>query len=137
MKMLIYVPAKLALLNNATVSGNVDYAVSRELAAEVVDHRVADLLARFAIDDSAEPAPGVHRLVVANAADDAVLDALLGLKSQLDAARRWAESDSTRVPSYVRQIWNRYPHSLYRGLLGGAVTEKICEIEGAPSPEAP
>lgn len=136
MKILIFVPTKLALANGSNESGAIDYDVSPGLAWEIGDRCLDTVAGKFAVHHQTRVAPDVHRLVCACASDDAILDALLSLKHQIDMARSWARARLTDgpgiVPDYVDRLWIKHPVGLYRDLLGPDVAWAI-QLSASPN----
>lgn len=131
MKLLIYVNPKTALANGSAESGPIDYVIDAELAGNL--GHLAELAGRFTTPNT--PPPDVHRLACAAATDDAVLDALMILQNEVDMAKRWAaraldlrkagELTYDRAPPYVVRLWDKFPHALYRDLLGPEVEQAL------------
>jgi len=135
MKLLLYVNPRTALANGSAESGPIDYLVDAELAEKLASANLAELASRFVPLGKNTPAPDVHRLACAAASDDAVLDALGVLAQQVEMAQRWAERvislrksgelTQEHAPPYIMRLWDKYPHALYRELLGPAVARAL------------
>ncbi len=138
MKLLIYVNPKSALANGSSVDGAIDYQVGALLAKEIAALGLHTYAKHFSIPDTATAQLRVHRLDVAVANDVAVLDALSILKHKVQMAQDWARRTVTdpvsrsSVPTYVDELWERYPHTLYRDLLGADVARAMAT--GAVTP---
>lgn len=110
--------------------GAMDYPVSDELAMEIYERQLGPYASKWFTHDKA--APNVHRLQVADATDDAILDALGVLKHQVEMSQAWARrtlldphTRRPRIPQYVGGLWEKYPVRLYRDLLGPSVAAAI------------
>lgn len=122
MKILIYV-------THGHPHGPVDHVVSPHLAQMIDDLGVTPIAEKFIIDGT--ESPDLHRLTCAEATDDSVLDAMATLQNQIDGAKRWARRRLTlsnveyrtyeNAPPYIHKLWDKYPHALYRDLLGPEV----------------